>query len=275
MGSMPWKWKHPDPQPVSAMRSRILRSSPVCLGPQPGPFHRIMCVRFANQLENPGAWGDILEDWPQEVSLGYNIAPTRTVPVFVHHRQNGGTRGLGMRWGLVPFWSKVPAPRFATFNARSESVAGKPAFRQAWKQSQTCLIPALGYYEWTGEKGNRQPWFIRTRNRDPLVMAGLWDYWRQGDRELHSCTILTRSCEGVLRDIHPRIPVMLELNQAQAWLQDGSHHFNRIARQQHPEQLEFYPVSKTVNRTVNEGQHLVKRQEHCQTCLEPDGNHTL
>ena len=219
-----------------------------------------MCLRFANQLENRGAWGGLLEDWPEEVTLGYNIAPTRTIPAFVHNPQTGSTRGLGMRWGLVPFWSKVPTPRFATFNARSESIAGKPAFRQAWTRSQTCLIPALGYYEWSGEKGNRQPYFIRTRNRDPLVLAGLWDYWQQEGRGFHSCTILTQPGEGALRDIHPRMPVMLELDQAQAWLQDGTRRLPQIAKPPPADKLEAYPVSPVMNRTTSEGRNLIERQ---------------
>lgn len=231
----------------------------------PGPvaawFRKVMCGRFANQVEGMGAWGDLLEDWPHDVPRGYNIAPTRTIPVWVHDHSTGGARGFGMRWGLIPAWSKVPAPRFATFNARSETLPEKPAFRQAWKRSQTCLVPALGYYEWTGERGNRQPYFIRTRNRDPLVMAGLWDYWQQGGRGIHSCTIITQPSEGPLRDLHARIPVMLELNQAQAWLQDGIHRLNLIVKQPHTERLDFYPVSKAVNRTTSEGRNLIEKLE--------------
>ncbi len=155
-----------------------------------------MCGRYANHVKDMGAWADILEDWPTDVTLGYNIAPTRTVPAFYQDREQDSTRGIGMRWGLVPAWSREINPKFATFNARSETMAEKPTFRTAWKKSQTCLVPALGYYEWQGPKGNKQPYFIRMKNREPLVMAGLWDCWKQDQEVLFSCTIITRPSEG-------------------------------------------------------------------------------
>ena len=187
------------------------------------------------------------------------VAPTQVVPAF--HIQDGAVRGRGMRWGLVPAWSKEISTKFATFNARSETVAEKPTFRSAWKKSQTCIVPALGYYEWTGPKGSKQPYFIHNRDGEPLVMAGLWDRWDGVDEPLYSCTIITRPAEGPLKDLHPRMPVMVSRNQAEPWLEDGIHRFNLISKMQHPEQLEFHPVSKAVNRSGNEGEHLIERAD--------------
>lgn len=223
-----------------------------------------MCGRYANHVKDMGGWAEILGDWPKAVALSYNVSPTQTIPAFIHDKTEESTnhiKGIGMRWGLVPGWSKEPAPKFATFNARSETVSEKPTFRTAWKKSQTCLIPALGYYEWQGEKGNKQSFFIRTKNEEPLVMAGLWDYWKQNDLEQYSCTIITQPSLGPLIEVHSRMPVMLELNQAEHWLKDGTNRFNLITKQQHTERLDFYAVDKAVNRSATDGEQLIQKQK--------------
>ncbi len=199
-----------------------------------------------------GQWSDLLEDWPEDAELGYNIAPTQMIPAF------NAEHGLAMRWGIVPPWSKEPSTKYATFNARSESVADKPAFRHAWNKSQTCLIPAVGYYEWQGTKGNKQPFFIRPENEEPLVMAGLWEHWRQNEQSLYSCTIITQASSGKLEDLHSRMPLILEFDQAEQWLNDGVSVFEQLLTNQNIERLKFYPVDKAVNRSSQEGEHLIE-----------------
>jgi putative SOS response-associated peptidase YedK len=220
-----------------------------------------MCGRYANHIKDMSGWAEILGDWPEDVALGYNVSPTQTVPTFLLSKDKSKIGGLGMRWGLVPGWSKEPAPKFATFNARSETVAEKPTFRSAWNKSRTCLIPSLGYYEWKGDKGNKQPYFVRTKNQQPLVMAGLWDYWHDDDQKLYSCTIITQPSTGPLAELHTRMPVMLQPNQAETWLNDGTNRFNLIVKQQHTDRLDFYPVAKTVNRSASDGQELIQRED--------------
>ena len=216
-----------------------------------------MCGRYANHVKHMGDWAEILGDWPADVTLGYNIAPSQTVPAFRFNTETRKPEGLPMRWGLVPGWSREISNKFATFNARSETMAEKPTFRTAWNKSQTCLVPALGYYEWKGPKGNKQPYFIRTQNGEPLVMAGLWDHWQRGGEELLSCTIITQPSAGSLSEVHSRMPVMLEHQYALNWLEDGPNRFNLLLKQQHTERLEYYPVSKTVNRSTSDGEELV------------------
>ena len=109
----------------------------------------------------------------------------------------------------------------------------------------------------SGEKGNKQPFFILTRNGEPLVFAGLWDGWQDNERELHSCTIITQASAGSLSEVHSRMPVMLEHQYALNWLEDGPNRFNLLLKQQHTERLEYYPVSKTVNRSTSDGEELV------------------
>lgn len=211
-----------------------------------------MCGRYANHVKKMGQWSDLLEDWPEDAELGYNIAPTQMIPAF------NAEHGLAMRWGIVPPWSKEPSTKYATFNARSESVADKPAFRHAWNKSQTCLIPAVGYYEWQGTKGNKQPFFIRPENEEPLVMAGLWEHWRQNEQSLYSCTIITQASSGKLEDLHSRMPLILEFDQAEQWLNDGVSVFEQLLTNQNIERLKFYPVDKAVNRSSQQGEHLIE-----------------
>ncbi len=96
-------------------------------------------------------WAVILQDWPAAVVTGFNVVPSQTIAAFT---PDGG---LAARWGLVPSWSQTVSSKYATFNARLESVADKPAFRSVWSHGQRCLIPALGYYEWKTETGGKQP----------------------------------------------------------------------------------------------------------------------
>ncbi len=213
-----------------------------------------------------GQWAELLQDWPQDADIGYNIAPTQIIPSFTAERGQAlsgrapsgrAASGRAMRWGIIPSWSREPNSKYATFNARAESVADKPAFRNAWNKSQTCLIPAIGYYEWKGTKGQKQPWFIHVANGEPLVMAGLWEVWQKGDQSLYSCTIITRPSHGKLAAVHTRMPLMLEFDQAEQWLNDGVVVFDELVKPQNIERLAFHPVSKAVNKSTHEGEQLI------------------
>jgi len=209
-----------------------------------------MCGRYANHVKQMQGWTDLLSNWPDDAETGYNIAPTQMVPAFT------GEGGFAMRWGLVPSWSKEPTTKYATFNARAESVTDKPTFRQAWKQSNTCLIPAIGYYEWKGAKGNKQPYFIRPEDDAPLVMAGLWETWQQ-DHSYLSCTIITQPSSGALEELHSRMPLMLSHAQAEQWLHDGTAVFEQLLAEPYIDNLTYYAVSKDVNKSTNEGEALI------------------
>jgi hypothetical protein len=109
----------------------------------------------------------------------YNTAPTDPLPVVTS--ANGKRRLELMRWGLVPYWSKDLKINFSTINARADSVATKPAFREAWQRGRRCLIVADGFYEW--RKSDKQPFFISLGNRQPMLFAGLWEQWRPKEGE--------------------------------------------------------------------------------------------
>ena len=175
-----------------------------------------MCGRYANHVTEMREWTEILGDWPAGAALSMDIAPSQSIPVVTEEFDHPRTKM--MRWGLVPSWSKTPKPKFSTFNARVESVDRKPAFRGAFASRQTCLVPASGYYEWTGEKGHKAKHYIHFEDDSPLVMAGLWDYWRGASEALYSCTILTRSAVSRIAEIHPRMPLILSPADAHEWL---------------------------------------------------------
>ncbi len=216
-----------------------------------------MCGRFANQLDDLGPWEEMLAGWPFCCDTGYNITPTQNIPVLTYEQQNNKTTGQAMRWGLVPSWSNEISSKFSTFNARIESLAEKPAFRTAWKQSRTCLIPIRGYYEWKVKDSEKQPYYISLKTNEPIMLAGIWDIWRKNANTLYSCSIITRSAIGYLSDIHSRMPVRVNQNHALDWLIRGKDQLQIISNLQYPDEFDWYPVSKRVNRPTSQGPELI------------------
>lgn len=205
-----------------------------------------MCGRFYNHLPAMHAWVDILKDWPGELTPGYNIAPTATIPVLTQ-------RGVQpARWGLIPAWAKEFKSAYNTFNARVESVATKPTFRNAWKNSQTCIIPAGGYYEWKAENGVKQPYLVHNPDDGVLVFAGLMEAWE--DRL--SCTVLTEESKGSLKELHHRMPVMLNREDALHWLNSKI----EAAPTTSVQELEYFAVTTRVNSARNNDSGLIEPQ---------------
>ncbi|MEO1457342.1 MAG: SOS response-associated peptidase [Pseudomonadota bacterium] len=213
-----------------------------------------MCGRFATGLipgQNDTAdWLDIerhapapdwyeAADWPSLTPPAgpwprpsWNVAPTQEVPIVVAPAAREGAgegtaegaeaprRLLAARWGLVPrWWSKsLKELRASTFNARSEEAAGKPMFRDAWARGR-CLVPALGYYEWSGKGAAKTPWFVTERNNRPgICFAGLWATATVEGVRLVSVTILTTAAGAATAALHPRSPVVLAPEDWAAWL---------------------------------------------------------
>jgi hypothetical protein len=126
-----------------------------------------------------------------------------------------------MRWGLVPYWWSKPLKelKLATFNARAETVTEKPFFREPFKHRR-CLIPASGYYEWHDTPGGKQPYYFTRRDGEPVTIAGLWDRWRDkaGGDTITSCTMVITEPNDFVRELHDRMPVILEPDQFEPWL---------------------------------------------------------
>lgn len=191
----------------------------------------------------------------------YNIAPTQQVQVVIQ-REDGTREVSAMRWGLVPHWVKDPATFKANlFNARSESAAEKPSFRDAMR-TKRCLVPASGFYEWRSEGASKQPFHIHRQDGRPLAFAGLWSAWRKGDDALVSCTILTTAANEDVRALHDRMPVILESDAFEAWLDPFEHDAKAVAGLLGPAPeglLEAYPVAKAVGNARLDGPELVQR----------------
>lgn len=128
-----------------------------------------------------------------------------------------------MRWGLIPFWAKDPSIGKKMFNARAESVVEKPAFRKAYK-TQRCLVPSNGFYEWKLENGKKVPYFFEVKDRSVFGFAGLFDIWVEpvGGREIYTYTIVTTTPNEVVKEIHDRMPVILEKKNEEIWLDQSA-----------------------------------------------------
>jgi len=197
-----------------------------------------------------------------ELTASYNIAPTQEIFAVVQEVD----RRLGkFHWGLLPFWSKDLSGASRLINARAETVAQKPSFRVAFKKRR-CLILSDGFYEWQGEKGNKQPYFLFLPDEKPFAFAGLWETWNPGNAgdeqpTYHSCTIITRDASTSIRDIHHRMPVILQPQAYDRWLDpenQNSEDLQDILDSQHIRKLSHFPVSKMVNRVQNNSPELIR-----------------
>ena len=155
------------------------------------------------------------------LSPRFNIAPSQPITIVrLRALQNGREMEL-VRWGLIPSWAKDPGIGNKMINARAETVSEKPAFREAFARSR-CLVPADGYYEWQrqGRMGERkQPFYIRMRDERPFAFAGLWERWTGPDEQvIESCAILATEPNEPLKEIHDRMPVILDPNDYEQWL---------------------------------------------------------
>jgi putative SOS response-associated peptidase YedK len=226
-----------------------------------------MCGRFAIGDTQGTDWRDWLMidpevDWPVPgwPSARWNVAPTDPVGIVrLRQGRDGGRREPAVaRWGLVPHWWRKPVSelRAATFNARAEEAATKPMFRDAWV-SRRCLVPAIGYYEWTGPKTARQPWFITMRRNVPgILFAGLWAAARVEGEWLLSCTILTTEAGAATRHLHPRSPVVLCEEDAGRWLVEAD---AALMTPIPDDRVEMWPVDRAVGQVRNDGPELVER----------------
>jgi putative SOS response-associated peptidase YedK len=193
----------------------------------------------------------------------YNIAPSQ--PVAIVRLDSKGERELALvRWGLIPSWVKDPREFATLINARGETAAEKPSFRGAMRHRR-CLVPADGFYEWTGEAGKKQPHLIRTKTGGPMAFAGLWEHWLGADgSEVDTMAIITTSANRTMRPIHDRMPVILAPAQFDLWLDAKGVAAKDAALflQPAPDSLlAVTPVSKAVGNPRNEGPELWKPVE--------------
>ncbi len=200
--------------------------------------------------ELPRAWRD-----------NYNVTPGLDVLAV---RLAGGRRvAAPMRWGLIPEFARGEAGKYSTINARVETLRTSPAYRDAWRKGQRCLILATAFYEWQEVAGGKQPYYIGCADQEVFAFAGLWDRSTPpGGEPVLSCTIITLPASPLMAGIHnsrQREPAILRPEDHEAWLA-GTAEEAWACLKQYPDELRSaWPVSKRVNSPRNDGPELIER----------------
>lgn len=198
-----------------------------------------------------------------EVVPNYNISPGGNISVIT---ANSPKRIEKMKWGLIPFWAKDPRIKYSTINARAEEIETKPAFRKPFK-NQRCLVPASGFFEWRrvtdSGKIRKIPYWIRLKDEENFVMAGIYDVWKdvQG-YEIKSFAIITTEANSLMREIHERMPVILEKNTEDVWVDNQISDvalLKRLLVSYQSENMEIWRVSDWVNNPINNSKQVIER----------------
>ncbi len=218
-----------------------------------------MCGRYTLTVD-PADLQDLFEltePVPAGLSPRYNIAPTQPVAVIA----NGSQRKLELfRWGLIPSWAKDPDIGNRLINARSETLADKPAFRAALKKRR-CLIVADGFYEWKRGGQRKTPMYFQLAQGQPFAFAGLWETWTGPDQALvKSCTIITTRANPVVEPVHDRMPVILPAAAYAEWLSPGELPAERIQAYLQPfsAPMQVFAVSQAVNNPAHDSPECVR-----------------
>ncbi|MFP3913942.1 MAG: SOS response-associated peptidase, partial [Actinomycetota bacterium] len=218
-----------------------------------------MCGRFAvsGDLDFYAGYYGVDTVVTESMDPSWNVAPTDRTYVVAEHE---GQRRLGaMGWGLIPHWAEDP--RSMHINARMETVAQKPAFKRALARHR-CLIPADGFYEWEPADRGRTPHWVFRADGYPMTFAGIWSAWRDPATEewIRRFAIITTRAEGAIARIHDRMPVSVEEEAWEAWLDrdlDDPHEALALLVPGHPDSIMEHPVSSRVNNVRNNGPDLV------------------
>ncbi len=196
----------------------------------------------------------------------YVVRPTDTERVIAVGK-DGQRHAVPMRWGLVPWWAKDVKVGFTSFNYRSEEFTNKPTFSEPWERGYRCLVPCDGFFEFTGERGNKQPWLFKPNNDAIMALAGLWEKWRGPKNQplsdpLLSFSIATCEPNATVAPYHNRMPVLFtKETEWDAWLKpDASHdELRRLLQPADNDLLDAIPVSRDLLRVKEPGPELLAR----------------
>jgi len=192
----------------------------------------------------------------------YNVAPTESLPV-IRAAKDGALEAATMRWWLTPYWSKELSTKYSMFNAKAETLETSRAFAEPFARRR-CLLPIAGYYEWAKDGARRLPYYIRPTEEDGLLLAGVWDRWRNGAETVESFAVVTTAVHQRLAFIHDRQPAVVSRDEGYRWLdrtQDPVALHRDLLRPRVATALSLVPVSTYVNNSRNEGAR----------CIEPVG----
>ena len=194
-----------------------------------------------------------------EFSPNYNAAPSHQMPVVIGH--NEGRKISVMRWGLVPFWAESPKTGYSMINARAETLHKKRSFSKPF-ESQRCIVPANGFYEWKKTDSGKVPHYITTHDGNLMNFAGLYEIWRGKDGEkIPSFTIITTGANKKIMELHDRMPAMLLPEEFDIWLnphEQNTGHLRDLLRPWPDDGIQYYRVETTVNNVRNSGAELIE-----------------
>lgn len=218
-----------------------------------------MCGRFALAVEK-----QILEmlfdlELRWDLAPGYNIAPSREI-LAVRLNDSFRKEFARLKWGLVPSWSKEASGGYKMINARAETVAVKPAFRDAFFKRRA-LVPVSGFFEWKKENHKKQPYYIRIRDEDPFLIGALWETWRGKDSVTESCALLTTAANSTLAAVHHRMPLIISRELSGRWLDPGAgpDELQEMIRPYGSDgRMIIHPVSRLVNNPANDSPACIK-----------------
>jgi putative SOS response-associated peptidase YedK len=208
-----------------------------------------MCGRYTLRTSLSKVVAEFHARLATQLPLRYNIAPNQQILVIRESEDGNSREAVPLRWGLVPRWAKDPGIGNQLINARSETVASKPAFADSFR-NRRCLIPADGFYEWKRAGRDKQPHFIQMEDGRPFAFAGLWEHWEGQGEIIESCAVLTTAANDVVAPLHNRMPVILDAGDYDLWLDRAVTDPERLApllRSNAAQRMHATPVSPLVN----------------------------
>lgn len=219
-----------------------------------------MCGRYVLNADAQVVQQTFNLDSLPPLAARYNIAPSQPVSIITNDKPSELTI---VKWGLIPSWTKDPKIGYKMINARSESIHEKPSFRTPFKYRR-CLIPTSGFYEWVKMDKGKQPYFIHLPNQDVFAFAGLWEIWNSPHGEqVWTCTILTTQANEKISPLHHRMPVILDEDACEIWLNKESDPklLKTLFSSYDGDKMDYYPVSKAANSPRNDNPTLIERDE--------------
>ncbi len=215
-----------------------------------------MCGRFTLTKDNNEIKTHFNLNFVPNRTAKYNIAPTQNILAILNN-----SKAEMLHWGLIPHWTKDSKIGIKLINARSETVASKPSFTNAFIKSR-CLIVADGFYEWKKENNKKQPYYFQMKDRGLFAFAGLRETWKSPEGEtINSCTILTTKANGLVSSIHQRMPVIIEPKNYQIWLDSRTNSLELLKTLFVPydeNKIKVDRISDLVNNVRNDRPELLK-----------------
>lgn len=195
----------------------------------------------------------------EDYEPNYNVAPSQQVVAVIN---DGSKNRLGLlKWGLIPPWARDEKIGYKMINARAETAAEKPSFRNAFKKKR-CLVVADSFYEWQRSDTGKTPMRIKLKSGEPFAFAALWESWKSPDgKTINSCSILTTKPNELMASIHDRMPVVLTKDAEKIWLDpkvQDPEVLGELLRPFNAEEMEAYEVSEAVNSPKNNGPELIR-----------------